>query len=268
MWVTQLFPLMRIWLHYWYQDLYTIPATHFSIDAGIWPPLHEFLSETLIFHSCPPGSAIPVDGKLIAVRHQSVSSLQDLRLLHIKPDKRIWLRIVDPASSRRTLRQDSIRVLHLFRSWLEGLPPFRSMRAKPYWPGQAAADACASGSTCQIGGFISHVSGRVCWFSESFSHQDFEALPLTLDANMQRSISAFETLAQIALVWIVATTFPGFRLPICLKSLSDNSGAESVGNKLFTTSRPLCYLVEVLTRLASITGIELDISHIAGADNS
>ena len=85
---------------------------------------------------------------------------------------------------------------------------------------------------------------------------------------MQRSISAFETLAQIALVWIVATTFPGFRLPICLKSLSDNSGAESVGNKLFTTSRPLCYLVEVLTRLASITGIELDISHIAGADNS
>ena len=80
-------------------------------------------------------------------------------------------------------------------------------------------------------------------------------------------------MAQIALVWIVATTFPGFRLPICLKSLSDNSGAESVGNKIFTTSRPSCYFVEVLTRLAYITGpspvygVELDVSHIAGSNN-
>ena len=82
---------MRIWLHYWYQDLYTIPATHFSVDAGTWPRLPEFLSDNLVFKSCPSGSAIPVNGKLIAVRHQSVSSIQDLRLLHIKPDKRIWL---------------------------------------------------------------------------------------------------------------------------------------------------------------------------------
>ena len=35
MWITQLFPLMRIWIHYWYHDLYTIPATHFSIDSGL-----------------------------------------------------------------------------------------------------------------------------------------------------------------------------------------------------------------------------------------
>ena len=59
---------------------------------------------------------------------------------------------------------------------------------------------------------------------------------------MQRSISAFETLAQIALVWLVATSFPGFRVPICLKSLRDNTGAESASNKLFTTSNPLCLL--------------------------
>ena len=28
MWITQIFPLMRIWIHYLYQDLYLIPATH------------------------------------------------------------------------------------------------------------------------------------------------------------------------------------------------------------------------------------------------
>ena len=77
------------------------------------------------------------------------------------------------------------------------------------------------------------------------SHSDFEAISVHLDPNKQRSISAFETLAQIALVWLVATSFPGFRIPVCLRSLSDNTGAESVSNKLFTTSYPLCLFVEI-----------------------
>ena len=100
------------------------------------------------------------------------------------------------------------------------------------------------------------------------SHGDFAAISVYLDSNMQRSISAFETLAQIALVWLVATSFPGFRVPICLKSLRDNTGAESASNKLFTTSNPLCLFVEILTRLASTTGVELDASHIPGAENT
>ena len=34
MWLTQLWPYMRIWIRHWYSDLYAIPATHFSIDYG------------------------------------------------------------------------------------------------------------------------------------------------------------------------------------------------------------------------------------------
>ena len=113
----------------------------------------------------------------------------------------------------------------------------------------AAADACASGSYCQIGGFIWHHSGTQFWFSEKFSHDDFEIfsffpsfasaafarsshsicagerisqlhshddfekLNIHLDPNMQRSIASFETLAQIALVWLVAKSFPVFDFP-------------------------------------------------------
>jgi hypothetical protein len=65
MWIIQLFPLMRIWIHNWYHDLYTIPATHFSIDAGIWPRIHQYLTPDLTFHTAPLGSAIPLSGKLI-----------------------------------------------------------------------------------------------------------------------------------------------------------------------------------------------------------
>ena len=84
---------------------------------------------------------------------------------------------------------------------------------------------------------------------------------------MQKSISAFETLAQIGLVWLAASFFPGFRIPICLKSLSDNTRAESVSNKMFTTTKPLCFFVEILAALATKTGIELDVSHIPGESN-
>eukprot|EP00435_Cladocopium_sp_Y103_P046824 s1882_g13.t1 len=73
MWITQIFPLMRIWIHHLYQDLYTVPATHFSIDAGDWPKLHEHLSDQLVFLSRPSHSAIPLGSTLLAVRHQSVT---------------------------------------------------------------------------------------------------------------------------------------------------------------------------------------------------
>lgn len=96
---------------------------------------------------------------------------------------------------------------------------------------------------------------------------DFSGLSVELDTDMQKSISSFETLAQVGLVWILTHSFSGFRMPIVLKSLSDNTGAESVGNKLFCTTKPLCFFVEVLTLLATRSCVELDISHIPGKLN-
>ena len=267
MWITQLFPLMRIWLHYLYQDLYTVPATHFSIDPGDWPNLSKHLSDKLVFTSRPASTAIPLGSTLLSVRHTAVQSKQDLNNVHISTAKRIWLRIKDPSSSRRTVREDSYRILRLFDEWLSDLPPLRSMSPRPYWEGIAAADACANNDYCQIGGFITHVSGRCFWFSERFHRTDFSVLPFEIDSDLQKNIASFETLAQVGLIWLVAAFYPGSRMPICLKSLSDNTGAESVSNKCFTTTKPLCFFVEVLTKFASQTGVELDVSHIPGKDN-
>ena len=267
MWITQIFPLMRIWIQYLYQDLYLIPATHYSMDPGDWPKLAEHLSDSLEFVSRPLHSAVPLGSTLIAVRHTTLQSKDDLQKVRISPDKRLWLRIKDPASSRRTVREDSYRILKLFDDWLAHLVPCRSMAPKPYWNGSAAADACAAGDYCQLGGFIQHESGHCLWFSEKFTHQDFSRLPFQLEADMQKSIASFETLAQIGLVILVAAFHPGARLPVCLKSLSDNTGAEAVSNKCFTTTKPLCFFVEVLTKFASQTCIELDVGHIPGQAN-
>ena len=267
MWLTQLFPVLRIWLHYLYQDLFHVPATHYSLDPGQWPALSQHLSDQLVFISSPPGSAIPLNSKLVSVRHQQVQAKSDLPSVRVPTEKRIWLRIQDPASSKRILRADSIRILHMFQHWMTDLIPIRPMRPKIFWPGEAAADACAAGQSCQIGGYIKHLSGQRLWFSERFCHDDFAFLPFSIDPDLQKSISALETLAQIALIFIVSTMYSGCRMPICLKSLSDNSGAESVGNKMFSTSQPMCYFLEVLSALSAKTCIELDVGHIPGPQN-
>lgn len=73
-----------------------------------------------------------------------------------------------------------------------------------------------------------------------------------------------ETLAQMALVLMTSRTFPVHRLPMCPKSLNDNTGAESGSNKLFTTSMPQCLFLEKLCALSAMVGMEIDVGHIPG----
>ena len=51
MWLTQLWPFMRIWLHHLYKDLYSIPASLFSVNLGDWNSVVNALDESLKFQS-------------------------------------------------------------------------------------------------------------------------------------------------------------------------------------------------------------------------
>ena len=266
MWLTQLFPYMRIWLHYLYKDLYSIPASHYSIDPSDWLQVPPCLSTDLRFTARPAGTAIPLGSTLISVKHQPVTTLDDVRKLHLS-DRRIWMRIRDPNSSRRHISTDSHRIITLFSDWLSVLSPVRPLVPKPLWQGEAAADACASGSECQIRGFVRTQNGCTYWFSERFTKTDFDSLKIPIAHDLQRNITCFETLAQMALLFLVSRSFPGFRLPLRVQTLSDNTGAEAGSNKLFTTSFPQCLFVEKLCLLAACTCTEMDVSHIPGADN-
>ena len=47
-WLTQVFILMRTWLPYLYKDLFSIPASHFSVDPGSWQQVIMCLDDDLI----------------------------------------------------------------------------------------------------------------------------------------------------------------------------------------------------------------------------
>ena len=85
--------------------------------------------------------------------------------------------------------------------------------------------------------------------------------------NLQKDISSLETLAQIALVYITIQFFPGSRIPIKIPTLSDNTTAEAVSNKLFSTQMPIALFLEKLSLLISLSQVEVDVSHIPGHSN-
>ena len=266
LWVTQIFPVMRAFIHHLYADLYKAPATLFSVDPGYWLTTIACLSDNLQFTIRPVGTAIPIGGKLLSVRHQPIQSLEDVRNCRLS-DKRIWLRILDPTSNKRSLSTSSQRILRMYQEWLQHATPFVSMNPKLPWAGEAAADACAHGDCCQVGGFLRFANGDMRWFSEQWSSADFLALDIPVNSDMQKDISSYETFAQFGLLYALCYFLPGQRISITLKSLSDNTAAEANSNFLFTTKTPLCYFVERLCMLISTVHAELDVSHIAGHSN-
>ena len=56
-------------------------------------------------------------------------------------------------------------------------------------------------------------------------------------------------------------------MPLCIKTLSDNTGAEASSNKMFSMSKPVCYFLERLCLLSAQTNMEIDVGHIPGHDN-
>ena len=221
---------------------------------------------TQFFKKCEPGTLIPIGGTLVSVRHIATPDLDALQTVRIS-DKRIWMRIKDPNSERRHVSIQSNRILQLYKQWLSNSPPYMLLRPKKVWQGLVAADAFAAGDLCGIGGFVRSPSGETHWFSERCTRQQFADLNIDLESDLQKSITSVETLAQIAILWISCRIYPRHRIPITLPSFSDNTGAESGSNGLFSTKQPQCWFLEKLCLLSTMSGMEMNVSHIAGPIN-
>lgn len=96
---------------------------------------------------------------------------------------------------------------------------------------------------------------------------DFVKLNISMHDNLQKDIYSLETLAQIALVFLVTRILPGFRLPLRTSTLSENTAAEAVSNKFFSTHMPLALFLERLSILISSSNVQVDVNRIAGVSN-
>ena len=107
---------------------------------------------------------------------------------------------------------------------------------------------------------LAHVSGSVS-----------SGLLMTLHFHVWTFIrmrSEYEALGQIALVHCLSAVTPGGRLFVRVPSWCDNTGAESVNDKLFTSDWPLAAFVQRLAVYSVETGVELDVSPFSGEKNT
>ncbi|CAE7366635.1 unnamed protein product [Symbiodinium sp. CCMP2592] len=235
--------------------------TNFS---GSSSGIHTYLDDKLRFTGKPPGTSISEGSTLLSARHKTLHSKADLALVPVST-KRMWLRVTDPTSSKRRLSESSRETLSFFahlssRDWRP-----RPLRPPPTSSVESAADAFGKGNDCGVGGWLLLPCGRLLWFSHRYTVQDFLELGLPMQPNANLDISSYETLAQCYVLLAFWKAHGSGRLALKLPALSDNSGAESVCNKLYTSKVPLNLFVRKLSMWSSITGVTLDCSRPAFA---
>ncbi|CAE7322072.1 unnamed protein product [Symbiodinium sp. CCMP2592] len=266
-WILQLSPELLPWLCCLYHDMSRPLGTNFSLHAGAWQQLADTLTDDLHFRKSPPGSTIPPGSKLLSARHVEIKCKADLRLVRAT-GKRVWIRVADASSSKRRISTVSRQFIMFWVHFCMRPQMPRCLSLPPLdFQYSLAADACAKGNDIGIGGWVELPNQPIVWFSEWFTVQDFRALGLPMKDDANLDITAYETLAQLALLIAFISITPTGRLRVCIPSWSDNSGTESLTNKLFTVHTPLCFFAQKLATRSWQSGISLDCTHIAGCHN-
>ena len=158
-------------------------------------------------------------------------------------------------------------VIDLFRQWISDVPPSILAKVALAWHMCMCSRCFCNWCPIWYRRFY-HLSCRPRkWFSLPISLEDFQNLNIPMHDSLQKDISSLETLAQVALLYIVAQFQPGYRMALPVPALTDNSGAESISNKLFTTTMPLALFLEKLSLLVASSGIPCDVSHLPGKSN-
>ena len=265
-WILHGMPTLRPWLSSLYDDMHRPLGTNVSVNPTFWAGIASHLDEELRFTTPPPGTAISKGATLLSARHFELHTKADLAKVPVST-KRIWMRVADPTSSRRKLCTDSIDVLRFFQhlSSTEWRP--RPLRPPALVAIESAADAFGKGNNCGIGGWLRFPSRRMIWFSQLFEVHHFTALGIAVQSNANLDISSYETLAQCFVLLAFWKCSGAGRLALKLPALSDNSGAEAVCNRLYTSKTPLNLFVRKLCMWSALSGISLECSHIAGEKN-
>ncbi|CAE7261995.1 unnamed protein product [Symbiodinium sp. CCMP2592] len=235
-----------------------------SISPRMWPAFLHSLDSRAVICRLIPGVNLPLKARIIEVGSRPVHCKADLPP-QPKSSGPTWVRISDPTCPEIELTntaQDSLRWL-LPR--IEAIPT-TSLSLPPLVACLARADAMAEGDRVGIGGWIT-TKHSMAWFAEAWTMDEVRSTWPFLTKDAQKYIACFETLAQLALAMTARERHAFSQFSVCLPSQSDNTPSEAGINKLFTTSWPLSQFLQLIASWSSCHGVDLQVSHVAGAHN-
>ena len=263
LWATSMVHHTRFLLTSLYRDLYSIPATNYSIEPTRWQEFLSSLNEDAII-SQKNKLHLPVGARVVDFRHQTITSKSQLPQ-DVSIERHAWVRLRDPLIDKRKLSTESQNTL----SWVQQslLPMLQSIPLNrcSHMTIEAAADAFAHADSMGIGGWINIGQTRY-WFSQLWNKPDLESY-LPIHRELQRYISSWEALAQLCVILAVnkkCECRPGL---ISIQSGSDNTGAEANINHGFSTTEILSDIIKLVSTTQMQLNLILRAHHIPGEKN-
>ena len=262
-WATSMVHHTRFLLTSLYRDLYSIPATNYSIEPTQWQEFLSILSDDAII-SQKNKLHLPVGARVVDFRHHTITSKSQLPT-DVSIERHVWVRLRDPLIDKRKLSTESQDTL----SWVQHslLPMLRSIPLNrcSHLTIEAAADAFAQADSMGIGGWI-NIGHTRYWFSQLWKKPDLESY-LPIHKELQRYISSWEALAQLCIILSVnkkCECRPGL---ISIQSGSDNTGAEANINHGFSTTEILSDVIKLVSTTQMQLNLILRVHHIPGEKN-
>ena len=166
LWATSLVHHTRFLLTSLYRDLFSIPATNYSIPPAQWVYFLNLLNDDAIIstsnHLHPPTGA-----RVVEFKHSTISSKDQLPS-DVPIERHTWIRLRGPNTEKRKLSEESKTTL----KWILGslLPLLSSIPLNRFCSLtiNAAADAFATQDSMGIGGWVTTQS-TTYWFSHRWS---------------------------------------------------------------------------------------------------
>ena len=263
LWATSLVHHTRFLLTSLYRDLFSIPATNYSIIPTQWEYFLRLLNDDAII-STSNNLHLPIGARVVEFEHSPVSSKAQLPP-DIPIERHAWVRLRDRNTEKRKLSEESKSTLKWILKSL--LPLLSSIPLNRFCSLtiNATADAFATQDTMGIGGWVTTPSNTY-WFSHTWSTHDLQSF-LSLDKALQRYITSWEALAQLCIILTVfqkCNTRPGI---IRIQSGSDNTGAEADINHGFSTTLVFADIIKMISLKQLQFNSFLHIHYIPGEKN-
>ena len=264
LWATSLVHHVRFLLTSLYRDLYSIPATNYSIPPTEWENFLNLLNDCATI-TTRNQLHLPVGSQVVEFKHSSITSTSQLPR-DIPIERHAWIRLRDPNCEKRRLSDTSKETLLWSKQSLLPLLTSIPLNRSTQMTINAAADAFATDEEMGIGGWI-QLDGRTFWFSQLWNKHDLQPF-LHIPKCLQRYITSWEALAQLCIIFLVnrkCTTRPGI---IDIQSGSDNTGAEANINHGFSNTEVLSDIIKLVSLQQIRCNIFLNIHHIPGQRNT
>ena len=142
LWATSLVHHVRFLLTSLYRDLYSIPATNYSINPAEWESFLNLLNDcaTITTHN---HLHLPIGSQLVEFKHTAISSKSQLPS-DIPIERHVWIRLRDPSCEKRRLSDTSKKTLLWSKESLLPLLKSIPLNRSTQMTVAAAADAFAT----------------------------------------------------------------------------------------------------------------------------